>query len=536
MPSKSCALDILPMWLLKENIEVVVKPITSIINVSLSTGIFPSKLREAVVSPLLKKPSLDKEVLKNYRPVSNISYVSKIMEKVVCNQIKDHLKTHGLQEPLEPLQSAYRELHSTETALLRVRTDILKAMDDNKAVAVILLDLSAAFDTVDHALLLNRLHHTYGICDTALTWISSYLQNRSFRVCVGDATSSIHKLHFGIPQGSVVGPLFFVLYTCCLGAIIRKYDIMYHIYADDVQSYLPFDPKAEKGAERAVEILSLCISEISQWMTDNKPKLNNEKTEFFVASSNYNVNFFSDISIQIGNSIISQSPTIKNLGVIFDQAMSMTSNVKSIIKSINFHLRNIYRIRRFITSESCQHLTRSLILSRLDYANSLHYGITSKDRKRLQTLQNRAARIVFRLDRRQPSAPLLRELHWLPLESRIIFKLMLLIFKSINGLLPSYLSEFLVPYVPSRPNLRSGDDNTLLTVPRTKRTFGDKSFAHVAPRLWNSLPIHVRQSASVDTFKKSLKTHLFSCQLIFPRLTVASCAMLGFDCTYACSF
>ena len=177
MPSKSCALDILPMWLLKENIKVVAKPITSIINVSLSTGIFPSKLREAVVSPLLKKPSLDKEVLKNYRPVSNISYVSKIMEKVVCNQIKDHLKTHGLQEPL---QSAYRELHSTETALLRVRTDILKAMDDNKAVAVILLDLSAAFDTVDHALLLNRLHHTYGICDAALTWISSYLQKPLF--------------------------------------------------------------------------------------------------------------------------------------------------------------------------------------------------------------------------------------------------------------------------------------------------------------------------------------------------------------------
>ena len=189
--------------------------------------------------------------------------------------------------------------------------------------------------------------------------------------------------------------------------------------------------------------------------------------------------------------------------------MSMTSNVKSIITSINFHLRNIYRIRRFITSESCQHLTRSLILSRLDYANSLLYGITSKDRKRLQTLQNRTARIVFRRDRRQPSAPLLKELHWLPLESRIIFKLMLLTFKSINGLLPSYLSEFLVAYVPSRPSLHSGDDNTLLTVPRTKRTFGDKSFAHVASRLWNSLPIHVRQSASVDTFKKSLKTHLF---------------------------
>ena len=455
MPSKSCALDILPMCLLKENIHTLAQSITTIINASLSTGTFPSKLREAVVSPLLKKPTLDKEVLKNYRPVSNISYISKIMEKVVCNQIKDHLKTHGLPEPL---QSAYRELHSTETAL---------------AVAMVLLDLSAAFDTVDHSLLLKRLHHTFGICDTALSWVSSYLQNRSFRVSIGEARSSPQKLHFGIPQGSVVGPLFFVLYTCCIGTIIRKYDIMYHLYADDVQLYLPFDPKATGGFENAVETLSTCISEISKWMTLNKLKLNNDKTEFFVAASPYNLRFISDISINIGNCSIIRSPCIKNLGVVFDQAMTMTNHVKSIITSVNFHLRNIYRIRRFITSDSCQHLTRSLILSRLDYANSLLYGITAKDRNKLQTLQNRAARIVFRLGRRQSSAPLLRKLHWLPLESRIIFKLMLLTFKSIRGLIPGYLSEFLPRYKSDRPNLRSGEDNTLLAIPRTKKHHGD---------------------------------------------------------------
>ena len=300
-----------------------------------------------------------------------------------------------------------------------------------------LLDLSAAFDTVYHSLLLKRLHHTFGICDTALSWVSSYLQNRSFRVSIGEARSSPQKLHFGIPQGSVVGPLFFVLYTCCIGTIIRKYDIMYHLYADDVQLYLPFDPKATRGFENAVETLSTCISEISKWMTLNKLKLNNDKTEFFVAASPYNLRFISDISINIGNCSITRSPCIKNLGVVFDQAMTMTNHVKSIITSVNFHLRNIYRIRRFITSDSCQHLTRSLILSRLDYANSLLYGITAKDRNKLQTLQNRAARIVFRLGRRQSSAPLLRKLHWLPLESRIIFKLMLLTFKSIQVILVS---------------------------------------------------------------------------------------------------
>ena len=138
-------------------------------------------------------------------------------------------------------------------------------MDDNKADAMVLLDLSA-----DHSLLLKRLHHTFGICDKALSWVSSYLQNRSFRVSIGESRSSPLKLHFGIPQGSVVGPFFFVLYTCCIGTIIHKYDIMYHLYADDVQLYLPFDPKAKRGFEHAVETLSSCISEISEWMTLNK--------------------------------------------------------------------------------------------------------------------------------------------------------------------------------------------------------------------------------------------------------------------------
>jgi hypothetical protein len=163
-------------------------------------------------------------------------------------------------------------------------------------------------------------------------------------------------------------------------------------------------------------------------MRTNKLKLNDEKTEFFIASSDYNSKFIHDITINIGNSIIQQSPTIKNLGIVFDRPMSMSEHVKSIIKSVNFHLRNIYRIRRFITFE-----------------NSLLYGISSIDKKRLQTLQNRAARIVFRVNRRHPSAPLRNELHWLPVDSRIVFKLMLLTFKSFHDLLPhTFLSSLLL--------------------------------------------------------------------------------------------
>ena len=136
------------------------------------------------------------------------------------------------------------------------------------------------------------------------------------------------------------------------------------------------------------------------------------------------------------------------------------------------------------------------------------YGIESKDRKKLQSLQNRAVRVVFRSDRRHPSAPLLKDLHWLPLESRIVFKLLLLTYKGINGLLPSYLAEFLIPYVPSRPNMRSAN-RFLLVTPRTKRSVGDKAFAAVAPRLWNSLPIHIATALPPLRLRKHSKPTCF---------------------------
>ncbi|XP_072048886.1 uncharacterized protein [Amphiura filiformis] len=180
--------------------------------------------------------------------------------------------------------------------------------------------------------------------------------------------------------------------------------------------------------------------------------------------------------------------------------MSMTDHVKATIKSVNFHLRNVYRIRRFITIDSCYHLVRTLILSRLDYAHSLMFGTSSKDRKKLQQLQNRAARIVFRTDRYHPSAPLLDRLHWLPVEKRVVYKVLLLTFKCLNGLGPSYLTNTLAYYSPVRSNLRS-ENKQLLQIPRTRRTYGDNAFRAAAPRLWNAIPTSMRKCNSVCAFK-----------------------------------
>ena len=209
-------------------------------------------------------------------------------------------------------------------------------------------------------------------------------------------------------------------------------------------------------------------------------KLNNSKTEFFVAASPHNLNKLQDVSLKIGDITISPSSTIKNLGVIFDHKMSMENHVKSLVKTVNFHLRNIYRIRRFITFESCHHLVRSLVLSRLNYANSLLLGISAKDRKKLKTLQNKATRIIFRCNRLEPSAPLLRELHWLPIKERVIYKVLLLTYKSVNKLAPAYLTELLKAYKPGYENLPSAK-KCLLDVPGTHRKCGDNAFCVAAP-------------------------------------------------------
>ena len=202
---------------------------------SLQTGEFPDDLREALVKPLLKKITLE-PINKNYKPVSNLPFMGKLMERCVIDQLMDHIQTNNL---MEPLQSAYKPCHSTETALLKVKADILRTMDNHEITCLVLLDLSPTFNTVDHRILMNRLENHFGIKGMALQWIESYLMNQSQRVVIGDtkttgAKSESISLKFGVPQGCVLGPILFTLYTCSLSQICAKH-VLYHLYADDHQ-------------------------------------------------------------------------------------------------------------------------------------------------------------------------------------------------------------------------------------------------------------------------------------------------------------
>uniref|UniRef100_A0A8C6VC15 Reverse transcriptase domain-containing protein n=1 Tax=Naja naja TaxID=35670 RepID=A0A8C6VC15_NAJNA len=272
LSSTTCLLDPCPSWLAYASREVTCGWLRAVVNASLGEGTFPAALKEAVVRPLLKKPALDSADLNNFCPVSNLRFLVKVVESVVAQQFPLFLEE---TDYLDPYQSGFRPGYSTETALVTLIDDLLRARDRGFSSVLVLLDLPAAFDTIDHGILLRHLGGL-GVGGTVLQWFASFLSGYKQSVLVGGQRSTPRALTCGVPQGSVLSPILFNIYMKPLGEIIRGFGVKYHQYADDTQLYI----STPGHISDALSVMSRCLDAVRFRMDRNMLRLNPAKTEW----------------------------------------------------------------------------------------------------------------------------------------------------------------------------------------------------------------------------------------------------------------
>jgi hypothetical protein len=338
--------------------------------------------------------------------------------------------------------------------------------------------------------------------------MASYLSERSFDVRINDAVSSHININLSVPQGSINGPILFTCYASTLKASIGEACGLVG-YADDHSLCTAFRAGDEISEKAAISRLSSSLVDTKAWMLNNKLKMNDDKTEFIMFGSRKSLKKRNTFSIEFGDSLVPGSPTIKLLGVDFDEQLNFKYHIAKKSRTAGLSMYNLKRLRRYLTKDSCLKLANALIFSHMDYCNSLFTNLPSSTLKPFQRIQNLTAKMILNQSKFSSSTEALQELHILPVRVRAEFKLLVLVYKCLNGLAPSYLSDLLT--TKSSWKVTRSASKYLLCVPFTKhKTFADRSFSVAGPRMWNRIPEDVKNSKTLDLFKSYLKTYLFN--------------------------
>ena len=496
-PSKAAGLDNIAGRFLKEGATVLAIPVTQICNLSILTSVFPNKCKQAKLKPLFKKGITTEP--KNYRPISLLPLISKIIEKVIHDQTQKYLDEKNI---LYTYQSGFRPNHSTNSCLSYLTNKVQQGFDRGMLTGMVLIDLQKAFDTIDHQILLKKMKYI-GFSTSTIEWFRSYLQNRTFLVHVEDAYSTPGDLACGVPQGSILGPLLFLLYVNDMPQAVSC-DLL--LYADD--SCLIFEGKDIDQIENQLnkDFNSLC-----DWFVDNRLSIHfgEDKTKTIVFGTNRKRKNLREIDIRRGDIKIKQHSDVVYLGCILDSNLSGGAMASQALRKINGRLKFLYRKQIFLTPSLKRLLCNALIQPHFDFACLAWYtNLNKKLKKKIQTCQNKCIRFCLHLGNREHiGLKHFKLINWLPTKERFEQCVVSSIYKFINYLAPAYVAEMYC-LVEQHQSTRSSFQKLFLPFRTTNR--GLRTLSYLGPRLWNALPSGVKSTGSVNTFKHKLKELFFA--------------------------
>lgn len=485
---KATGIDGLSVKLLKLACPHVITTLTYILNLSIRSGQYPNAWKYASVIPIYKGG--DKGCMNNYRPISILPIVSKILERAVHNDLYSYLDKNSM---IPPCQSGFRPMHSTETTLHGLINNCLYAVEHGQITGTVFIDLSKAFDSVNHNILLEKLH-AMNLSASVVTWFESYLGGRKQSVCIKKRCSEALPFITGVPQGSILGPLLFMIYTSDISRCIPK-NCQLFMYADD--STITCSSSNRDEIERS---LNTAMTNIYNWAAHNRLKINATKTKSMVIGSKHKV-ASAHLNIIINNNPVEQVTSYKCLGVIIDDSLTWSLHVDHIKNKVSSKLAMLSRIRHSIPKSSLHTLVKTFVVPSLEYCCTVWGGRLGAHSNLLNMLLKRAARLILGCPYRTASTDMFSELNWLSFVDRIRFKKNILVYKCLHHQCPEYMTDLFVHF---KNSCTRQNDNRTLRVPIAKKECLRSSFAVSGAKLWNDLPISLRKIESLSVFKTQL--------------------------------
>jgi hypothetical protein len=479
--------------ILKECASALCVPLSALFNKSLDLGIFPSSWKEAMVTAIFKKQ--DRQLKENYRPISLLSCISKIFERIIYNKLYSHLKTNKL---LDVNNSGFQENDSSILRLLSLTDTIFQSLDNQDEVLLVFLDISKAFDRVWHEGILYKLKQA-GIHGILLQWFESYLSNRKQRVVVGGKSSESKYVHAGVPQGSILGPLLFLLYVSDLSSNLQNKS---SLFADDTTIIVPID----NDPVSCIQNLNLDLNRLQIWADLWRITFNPSKTTYVRVSYKFRKRILNPIYLQ--RIKINEVDSHTNLGLIYSTRMDWSHHLQNIAKKVGLRMANLKRLQYCLPRSALTKIYTTMIRPIIEYGEVIYDNLTLSRSNQLELIQRRAALICTGAYKHTEHLILLKELGWEPLADRRKQHRLTAYYKLLKGHAPEHIKPLLPQTVASQTtyNLRNKEK---LRPRFTRLKSSQNSFFPKTAKDWNNLSHEIKNLSSITKFKRAISKPLY---------------------------